>query len=83
MRYSQDKGINSYGNTFIELCKANTLRIVNGGLYDDLSVGKVTYTSSQCASTIYVVLTCESSFSLSHFAVGCFNEYSDHAPHTL
>ena len=63
MRCSQDKVSNSYGNKLIELCKLKTLLIVNGRLYDDFSVGRVTYTSSQSASTIDYVLTNESSFS--------------------
>ena len=77
----KDKGSNSHGSKLIDLCKAASCQIVNGRLYDDFSIGKFTYCGSQGSSTIDYVISKESSFKLfSHFSVGDFNEFSDHAP---
>ncbi len=39
-RFSMDKGSNSQGNSLLDLCKATTLRIANGRLGSDFSIGK-------------------------------------------
>ena len=41
-RTSLDKGINQYGRRFLDLCKTNTLYIVNGRIGDDRYHGRVT-----------------------------------------
>ena len=54
-RKSQDKTVNEYGRSLLEFYKASGLRILNGILGVDGSVGKYTCTNVQCSSVIDMV----------------------------
>lgn len=44
-RVSSDTGTNRFGEYLIELCKSLKIRIVNGRVWDDVGVGKLTHTT--------------------------------------
>ena len=55
-RKSQDKTVNEYGRSLLGFCKASGLRILNGRLGVDGSVGKYRCTHVQGSSVIDMVL---------------------------
>ena len=83
-RYSMDRGTNRFGDNLLELCKAVNMRIVNGRLHKDHSIGRMTCYTHNGESVVDYVLTSYSNFELiSDFQVGDFIEYSNHAPISL
>lgn len=80
-RSSMDRGTNRFGDLLLDLCKSVNLRIVNGRLHKDQSVGRVTCYTHNGESLVDYVLTERSNFDMiSDFQVSEFNEYSNHAP---
>ena len=75
-RKSQDKTVNEYDRSLLEFCKASGLRILNGRLGVDGSVGKYTCTNVHGSSVIDMVLTKYALFDL-------FNYFEVHDPNNL
>ena len=76
-----DRGTNRFGESLLDLCKATGMRIVNGRLFKDQSVGRVTcYTHNGESVVDYVITSLRNFQSVSDFEVYEFNEYSNHAP---
>lgn len=65
----------------LDLCKSSSLRIANGRLGSDNSVGTYTFASRTGCSVIDYVILSQRDFScINDFQVNSFNEWSDHAP---
>ena len=80
-RFSLDNGTNRFGDLLLNLCKSSSLRIVNGRLFNDKTVGKMTCYTHNGESVIDYLLTSFSNFSsINDFEIQNFNEYSNHAP---
>ncbi len=80
VRASLDSACNARGNKLLELCKAMSLRVVNGRLGSDFGTGGYTYFSKQSCTTIDYLLAKECELHmLLDFSVQDFNAYSDHA----
>ena len=80
-RFSMDRGSNRFGEFLLDLCKAANVRIVNGRLFNDKSIGRVTCTTHNGESVVDYLLTSHENFTeLSDFSIHEFNEYSNHAP---
>ena len=76
-----DRGSNQFSEFLLDLCKAVNLRIVNGRLFNDKSIGRVTCTMHNGESVVDYLLTSHENFTeLSDFSIHEFNEYSNHAP---
>ena len=83
-RYSMDRGTNRFGENLLELCKAVNMRIVNGRLHKDRSIGRMTCYTHNGESVVDYVLTSQINFNIiSDFEIGDFMEYSNHAPVSL
>ena len=83
-RYSMDRGTNRFGENLLELCKAVNMRIVNGRLHKDRSIGRMTCYTYNGESVVDYVLTSQINFNIiSDFEIGDFMEYSNHAPVSL
>ncbi|XP_053380068.1 uncharacterized protein LOC128548716 [Mercenaria mercenaria] len=80
-RCSRDFKSNRFGDYLLDLCKATNLRIVNGRLHEDKTVGKITCMTHNGESVVDYMLTSVSNFDyIDFFAVKEFNEFSNHAP---
>ena len=80
-RFSLDNGTNRFGDLLLDLCKSSSLRIVNGRLFNDKTVGKMTCYTHNGESVVDYLLTSFSNFStINDFEIQNFNEYSNHAP---
>jgi len=78
-RLSMDKGRNSHGLKLLDLCKANSFRIANGRLSDNIDC--FTYVSTTGSSVIDYLVLHEHDFHYVHsFSIGSYCEWSDHAP---
>lgn len=83
-RFSMDRGTNRFGEYLLEMCKAVNMRIVNGRIHKDHSIGRMTCFTHNGESVVDYVLTTQSNFKLiSDFEIGDFTEYSNHAPISL
>ena len=79
-RKSEDDQLNNFGRNLIQLCKSTGLKIINGRTSGDRE-GKLTFCNTNGTSVIDYVLTDKLSMPMvESFEVGCFNEFSDHAP---
>ena len=75
-----DRVTNRFGEALLDLCKATNMRIVNGRLFKDHSIGHVTcYTPNGESVADYVVISLRNFQSASDFQIYHFNEYSRHA----
>ena len=73
-----DRGTNRFGENLIELCKAVNMRIVNGRLHKDRSIGRMTCYTHNGESVVDYVLTSQTNFDIiSDFEIGDFIEYSN------
>ena len=80
-RFSMGRGSNRFGEFLLDLCKAANLRIVNGRLFNDKSIGRVTCIMHNGESIVDYLLTSHENFTEhSDFSIHDFNEYSNHAP---
>lgn len=80
-RRSLDKVCNSHGLKLLDLCKSTALRIANGRLGNDHSVGMYTYASRTGCSVIDYVILGQNDFGcIKNFQINTFCEWSDHAP---
>ena len=83
-RSSMDKGSNRFGDSLLDICKSVNMRIVNGRLHNDKSVGRLTCYTHNGESVVDYVLTEPLNFQIisdfKDFKVGDFTEYSNHAP---
>ena len=78
-RVSKDKFTNQNGNLLIDFCKESGLRILNGRVGLDGSVGKYTFVGTLGNSVVNYVLASQSLFKLCHsFEVKEPNILSDH-----
>ena len=78
-RVSEDKFTNQNGNLLIDFCKESGLRILNGRVGLDGSVGKYTFVGTLGNSVVDYVLASHSLFKLCHsFEVKQPNILSDH-----
>ena len=78
-RFSQDRFVNSNGRKLLDFCKLNRLRICNGRMGMDKSIGKYMYVGSTGSSVVDYVLISESiTDTISKFRVGEPNILSDH-----
>ena len=80
-RRSLDNVCNAHGLKLLDLCKSTSLRIANGRLGNDNSLGMYTYASRTGCSVIdYVILGQHDFACMSNFQINTFCEWSDHAP---
>ena len=80
-RFSMGRGSNRFGEFLLDLCKAANLRIVNGRLFNDKSIGRITCIMHNGESIVDYLLTSHENFTEhSDFSIHEFNEYSNHAP---
>ena len=83
-RVTSDFTSNRFGDCLLDLCKSTNIRIVNGRLYHDKNVGKITCMTYNGMSTVDYLLTSQENFNqLSDFEVLDFNCFSNHAPITF
>ena len=81
-RVSQDiKSNNEYGKKLIECCKASDMRILNGRVFQDKGVGKLTrIETTGCSVVDYVVCDAGVGKNIIDFKVGEKKPESDHCP---
>jgi hypothetical protein len=83
-RCSMDNTTNNHGNKLLNLCKATSLKIVNGRLGNDKLTGAYTCHAPQGSSVVDYMLTPISMFSNIHtFSVLPLTEHSIHCPLTF
>ena len=77
--YQGTKKNNSHGNSLLDLCKSSQLRIVNGRVKADATVGEYTCVNPNGSSVVDYILCTANDFQLIHdFDVGIPTLYSDH-----
>ncbi len=80
-RVSMDTEVNTRGREILYLCKSSGLRIANGRCFNDLGVGKYTYSMGKNKSVNDYLLVDEVMYgSLSHFDIGVKWPDTDHCP---
>jgi exonuclease III len=83
-RSACDRGSNRFGDYLLDLCKSTNIRIVNGRLFKDKGIGKLTCYTNNGESTVDYLLTSYKHFKdIADFKVHDFNEFSNHAPLTF
>ena len=79
-RKSEDKGVNQFGRSLLNLCKSTGYRIVNGRHSDD-SNGSVTFYGANGFSLIdYLICRQKILKYVTYFSSGVFSPLSDHSP---
>lgn len=79
-RVSQDRHVNSFGVKLLDFCKTHMMRIANGRLFDDQSIGHFTYIGQTGCSVIdYLLCSDNMLHTVTYFNIECRTE-SCHAP---
>ena len=79
-RNNQDTHVNSQGRRILDLCKMSELRILNGRLSTDRTIGSYTCVTYNGSSLVDYVLSSPSLFNcVDYFCVSDVNEFSDHS----
>lgn len=80
-RHSEDNVVNHYGKELLEVCIAGQLRIVNGRVQPDNSIGAYTCHTPRGNSVVdYVITSANYLNEVKLFEVGEISPYSDHCP---